>query len=348
MPTKKDNKLPPGIVQLDEKGKLFAIQYTDARGNRRREKAGTYRMAEDLLLHRKIEVLQHRLPGIRNRIGFKMDELIDDAINYAARENDWTNACDMKLKLERIRLDFGKKDASSVTRQHIIDWLDKQAIERSWKPASRNRYQSAYSMLFRLAVEANKLDISPVVGIKRKQEPKGRIRFLSRAEEDRLVAAIRELYPQNMPMFMLALHTGMRHSEQFRSQVGDYDEETGMFMVRQTKNKRGPDTRYVPLTPIGVSAYKELCAGREIGELLCEDDSTRYWFEKCLEQAGIIDFTWHTLRHTFISRLVMAGVPIAAVSQYAGHTDIATTMIYSHLIPEQNKVAIEKLMAYYA
>ena len=42
---------------------------------------------------------------------------------------------------------------------------------------------------------------------------------------------------------------------------------------------------------------------------------------------------WHLFRHTFASRLVQAGVPIAKVSAWLGHANISTTMIYAHLAP---------------
>jgi len=41
--------------------------------------------------------------------------------------------------------------------------------------------------------------------------------------------------------------------------------------------------------------------------------------------------TWHTLRHTFASRLVMAGVDLATIQKLMGHSNITTTMRYAHL-----------------
>lgn len=43
--------------------------------------------------------------------------------------------------------------------------------------------------------------------------------------------------------------------------------------------------------------------------------------------------SWHLFRHTFASRLVRAGVPIAKVSAWLGHSDIRTMMMYAHLAP---------------
>ena len=55
-------------------------------------------------------------------------------------------------------------------------------------------------------------------------------------------------------------------------------------------------------------------------------------------------FTWHCLRHTFISRLVMKGVDLRTVQELAGHKTISMTVRYAHLAPEHNQAAIEKLV----
>ena len=52
----------------------------------------------------------------------------------------------------------------------------------------------------------------------------------------------------------------------------------------------------------------------------------------------------HTLRHTFASHLVMNGVDLTTVKKLLGHSDIATTMIYSHLADEHVDKAGEKLI----
>ena len=64
--------------------------------------------------------------------------------------------------------------------------------------------------------------------------------------------------------------------------------------------------------------------------------------EPVLKKAGIQDASWHTLRHTTASRLVMAGVPLPTVKEVLGHRSIQTTMRYSHLASRHIQAAIEK------
>ena len=71
--------------------------------------------------------------------------------------------------------------------------------------------------------------------------------------------------------------------------------------------------------------------------------NSRHWFEKAVTDAGITDFTWHCLRHTFASRLVMAGVDLRIVQELMGHKTIQMTCRYAHLAPQHQLAAVERL-----
>jgi site-specific recombinase XerD len=68
-------------------------------------------------------------------------------------------------------------------------------------------------------------------------------------------------------------------------------------------------------------------------------------FQPAVEQAGIENFRWHDLRHTFASRLVMAGVDLRTVQELMGHKTIEMTLRYSHLSPAHQLDAVKKLDA---
>ena len=63
-------------------------------------------------------------------------------------------------------------------------------------------------------------------------------------------------------------------------------------------------------------------------------------WESSLEIAGIDNFRWHDLRHTFASRLVSSGVSLYAVQAFLGHSSIKVTERYSHLAQEYLQQAI--------
>jgi len=71
----------------------------------------------------------------------------------------------------------------------------------------------------------------------------------------------------------------------------------------------------------------------------------KHWFEPAVSEAGVRDFTWYCLRHTFASRLVMAGVDLRTVAELMGHQQIQMTMRYAHLAPAHALAAVERLVA---
>jgi site-specific recombinase XerD len=71
--------------------------------------------------------------------------------------------------------------------------------------------------------------------------------------------------------------------------------------------------------------------------------SPRYWFEPAVKRAKLRSFSWHCLRHTFASRLVMAGVDLRTVQELMGHKSIQMTVRYSHLTPKHTLAAVEML-----
>ena len=71
--------------------------------------------------------------------------------------------------------------------------------------------------------------------------------------------------------------------------------------------------------------------------------SLRTAFENSCKRANLKSVSFHTLRHTFATRLVLSGVDIATVSKLLGHSSIHMTMRYSHPTPEALKSAVSAL-----
>lgn len=66
-------------------------------------------------------------------------------------------------------------------------------------------------------------------------------------------------------------------------------------------------------------------------------------FGKAVKKAGLKDVTFHTLRHTAASQMVMAGVDLRTVQAILRHKSITMTERYSHLSPEHKKAAVNAL-----
>ena len=72
-------------------------------------------------------------------------------------------------------------------------------------------------------------------------------------------------------------------------------------------------------------------------------DNVARSFHSALKKAGIKDFYFHDLRHTFASQRVMAGVDLATVRELLGHKTLAMTLRYSHLAPSHKVKAVDLL-----
>ena len=95
-----------------------------------------------------------------------------------------------------------------------------------------------------------------------------------------------------------------------------------------------------PLNTPALAALKKL---RSNGSQVFAFKGYKHWFDKAVANAKIDDFTWYSLRHSFASRLVMAGVDIRTVAELMGHQTIQTTMRYAHLAPANGLAAVQML-----
>jgi integrase len=164
-----------------------------------------------------------------------------------------------------------------------------------------------------------------------------RVRFLQVAEATRLVNACD---PDFRRLVQAALQTGARYSELSRLTVADFDRDAGTIAIRQAKSKK---PRHVTLTDEGVEFCTSLCAGRSGDEVMLHRANGESWLKShqirpmadACERAKIKpEASFHTLRHTWASLSVMAGMPLIVVAKNLGHSD--TRMAerhYGHLAP---------------
>src|SRR5262245_39557051 len=116
----------------------------------------------------------------------------------------------------------------------------------------------------------------------------------------------------------------MRKSEQLNLKWSDIDFQRKLITIKEAKSG---ESRRVPMNDRVIEALKALPTmlhnpyvfyGRKLGQPLKNGIKHSDW-EKYLEAAGIQDFHWHDLRHTFASRLVMKGVDLYTVRKLMGH-----------------------------
>lgn len=170
-----------------------------------------------------------------------------------------------------------------------------------------------------------------------RQADAARVRHLTAAECKRLVNACDQEF---RPLVRAALYTGCRYGELCRLSASDFNPDAGTVTVREAKAGK---PRHVALSDEGRKFFEAATAGRASdapifprldGNRWGRAHQTRPLRDAC-ERAKITPaVSFHILRHTYASHLVMNGAPIQVVAHNLGHSD--TRMVekhYAHLQP---------------
>ena len=228
---------------------------------------------------------------------------------------------------------------TEIDAKMIRKFFDKRAAEV--KEASVQRNLAVLKAILNKA--RNEGDLAMVPVFPKGKMSKGRTRWLTVEEERRLLnAASKRL----RFIIAFALDTGGRRSELFRLDWRNVDLPNNRILFTQTKN--GED-RSVRLTERARHILLELGPkesdpvftyhGKPLKDVKTAFDAARI-------KAGIEDFRFHDLRHTFASRLVQQGLPLYEVMHMTGHKSLTMVQRYSHLAPEYQERAIAALNRY--
>lgn len=184
------------------------------------------------------------------------------------------------------------------------------------------------------------------------------IRFLDDAE----LAALLEkaaAEPMWFCAIALAVDAGLRRGELRALKWTDVNEVTNRIVVARAMWRRvegSPKSRKprsIPMTKRLLAALDANKATKLRGPYVLStaaggafgDEHMHDTISRLARVAKLTDCAWHTLRHTFCTRLAMRGVPARSIQELAGHASITTTMRYMHVVPGATDVAIAALDA---
>ena len=342
-----------GVYEKVKSSNIWWIQYWDGEGERRREKVGSFSAARTLLEKRHTAVLEGKKLPERGRGMVSFATLCDDALVHSRAENGKQHTYDLECRFTVLKVTFGTRPAANIRRKEIVNWLEETADEREWTAATRNRWLAAFSLVYSVGMSNDIIEKNPAARIRRKTENNQHVRFLSPQEEEKLIAAIQKKFPEFIPHFLISIHTGMRASEQYSLHWNQISFERRQIYLDVTKNKH---PRVIPLNDVALAAFEQILAGRNVKGSdpvfpsdRVEEGGTlqgpRGWFPVAVAEAGIEHYWWHANRHTFASRLVMAGVDLVTVSNLLGHRTLEMVKRYAHLAPEHEADAVSRLVS---
>ena len=179
--------------------------------------------------------------------------------------------------------------------------------------------------------------------VKQLPENNRRLRFLSSEECQSLIDAC-DFHLK--PMVITALNSGMRRSEIFNLRWDQIDLKHGFILLGITKNG---ERREIPINLTLRETFEALTRHIKSTYVFWHGDEGKPYsdikdsFNSAVKRAGIKDFKFHDLRHTFASHLVMAGVDLTTVKELLGHKTLTMTLRYAHLAPSHKVNAVEML-----
>jgi integrase len=250
---------------------------------------------------------------------------------------------------------FGNKQLSKITTTMIEKYMSLRKngltrYKRVRSAASVNRELTVLSSLFTLAIREKVVRKNPAAGVKKYHEDNKRIRFLLPEEETRLLAQCKDERAYLRPVIILAIHTGLRRGEILKLAKSDVDLFRNVIHVRNTKN--GKD-RLVQINKIARAELLNLVRQADKHEYLFQNPKTntytkdvKHAFQRAREDAKLVNFRFHDLRHTFGSRLAEMGVDSFTIMELMRHSDLRMTERYVHATDPRKRQAVAQLENY--
>lgn len=235
------------------------------------------------------------------------------------------------LDLERLKKEMKDAGKSPATIRQVL-CLVRQAFNKAKR--------------WRLWAGTN-----PCSGVSFPRKNNERQRFLTRQEADKLLAALHARSPQLARIASLALYGGLRLGEIFSLRWCNLAWDADILHVLDSKNG---ESRSISITAPIQQVLQRMAPGAPDEPMFTtRRGEPKVWLSKTFKSVvdsidlnkGVSDprekICFHSLRHTFASWAVMAGIPLYIVGKTLGHKTAAMTQRYAHLAPESHRSAFE-------
>lgn len=255
-------------------------------------------------------------------------------------------------------------EVAAVSPEDLHRFLKELHVAKS-KPASVARKVSAIRQFFKFGMLELGLERNPADSLRSPAQSKRLPKFLTHAAIEKLLLAVREglPYPENVrealvlrdrAMFVLLYATGLRVSELVG--LGMHNLDQSLAYVRVVG--KGGKERIVPYADAAGEALAEylekgrpalvrerLRHGKSVDELFVSrrgEGLSRQSLWGTLKDLALLagideEISPHRLRHSFATHLLQAGMGLRSLQTLLGHSDLATTQIYTHVTPEHLK-----------
>lgn len=324
-------------MSLYKRGSTWWVDVTTASGERIRCSAETTSRTAAKEYHDKLKAQAWRVGKLGERPRRTWEEA---ALKFLKESAGKASYRDYARQVAFWTENFRGMPLDAITRQQAADVIE----EHSDTAATRNRYIACLRAILRKAAgDWEWLDRAPK--LQTYAEAKQRIRWITEEEAERLLAVLPG-WLASMARFALA--TGLRQSNVLSLEWTQVDLERRVAWVHpdQAKARRAIG---VPLNEDAVRAIRgqlgkhltRVFVGPEGKPMEDWITAARSGWESGCRKAGIKDFRWHDLRHTWASWHVQRGTPLYALKELGGWATLEMVNRYAHLAPEHLKAYAE-------
>jgi len=314
-------------VSLYKRCNTWWIDFATPSGERVRCSARSEDKAQAQELHDKLKAETWRVLKLGEKAQRTWDEAaykwLMETQHKATHEED-------KAKIRWLQDFLRGRPLESIDRELIAAIGETKAQQSS--PATANRFLALIRAILRKAVhEWEWMDKAPKVKLYR--EAKRRIRWITPEQAKTVIA---ELPKHQRDVVLFALATGLRQSNVIKLEWSQVDLAQGVAWIHADQAKGRKDI-HVSLSSVAVGVLQRQTGKHETrvftyrGKPIAQAN-TRAW-RQALKRAGVVDFRWHDLRHTWASWLVQHGTPLYVVQEMGAWESAEMVRRYAHLAP---------------
>lgn len=336
------------MAKVRKRGGSYQIDYVDPAGKRVRVSFKKRKDAEAELGKRVSLIAEGRYLDVKKESKYTFDELLDKYIENFEHQPSYQSW--KRCVIPRFRETFGSCLLSKISYYDLENYRNKLMNTALTNGNVRtvgtsNKEIGCLRHIFSKAVEWEMLERNPFNRGKSLlfKENNKRLRFLTEDEIDSLLDELDKCPRVLKWLVICALHTGMRLSELLNLK---WENIKGEFIyLYKTKTN---EARQIPIDKDLTQLFDHIRRDRQLTSqyVFSRANGKRYnyvrkAFMMALKRAGVVDFRFHDLRHTFASHYLMRGGSLKNLQQILGHKNINMTMRYAHLSKEFARQEIE-------
>ncbi len=321
------------LCHYSNAAKTWHVQITAPNGSRIRRSAGTEDKRQAQEFHDRLKVELWRV----HKLGEKPKRTWQEAVIRWLQERDYKASIDKdSAQLRWLDQFLGQCRLEDITRDLIDHIAQVKKLESS--PSTSNRYLALIRSILRAARDEWEW-VEKIPKVKLFPEPKIRLRWITPEEAIRL---IKELPPHLASMASFSLVTGLRQANVSYLRWDQIDMDRAMAWIHPDQSK----SRKAIAVPLNVDAMTVLQQqqGKHPEYIFVyqghpvDRTTTKAWYA-ALERAGIKNFRWHDLRHTWASWHVQRGTSLQELQELGGWATFDMVLRYAHLGAEHLKSA---------